>query len=73
MFPKEFADDFAKMGIDVHDPRFGAWWGNKTHNRAAKAYNDAWAEWFADSRIRHTAGLLKNLMVRRPEWLGWSF
>jgi RHS repeat-associated protein len=46
IFPQKFSEQFEKAGINIHDPRFGAWWEASAHRRAADAYNRAWAEFF---------------------------
>ncbi|MBX3102797.1 MAG: hypothetical protein KF690_09835 [Bacteroidetes bacterium] len=35
-------EEFADVGINIHDPKFGAWWEASTHLKNAKAYNAAW-------------------------------
>ena len=30
------------MGINVHDPKFGAWWGASDHLKNARNYNVQW-------------------------------
>ena len=42
VFPQRFAEQFGKSGINIHDPRFGAWWEAGAHQRASPAYNQAW-------------------------------
>ena len=42
MFPQKFAIEFRKLGIDVNDPHFGAWWEAKGHLSNARRYNDQW-------------------------------
>jgi hypothetical protein len=49
VFPKEFADKFELLGINVHDPRFGAWVGAKTHLTDVHGigkYNEEWRRFF---------------------------
>jgi hypothetical protein len=46
VFPQKFARDFEQLGINVHDPRFGAWWDAVEHGKHSRAYNDAWDEFF---------------------------
>ncbi len=44
IFPKaqEFADFFSRVGINVHTPRFMAWWESVGHRANAIDYNAAW-------------------------------
>jgi len=46
VFPKKFARRFHRLGIDVNDPRYGAWWETKSHLRSAAQYNARWDEFF---------------------------
>ena len=50
IFPQasEFADKFERLGINVHDPYFGAWWNGGAHNAASGEYNAAWRGFFRD-------------------------
>src|SRR5262249_40129434 len=44
VFPQAFEATFAKIGINIHDPRFGAWWDAAAHSRNSSAYNQDWAD-----------------------------
>jgi hypothetical protein len=48
LFPQagEFARNFKKAGIDVHNPKFGAWWTRPNHQQKAREYNDRWRQFF---------------------------
>jgi len=52
IFPQagEFARNFNRAGIDVHDPKFGAWWTRPNHQQKAKEYNDRWRDFFGSRR-----------------------
>jgi hypothetical protein len=42
VFPQQFADKFQKAGLNIHDPKFGAWWERSSHLKKAAAYNERW-------------------------------
>jgi hypothetical protein len=44
VFPQKFAKQFKAAGINIHDPRFGAWWETKAHQRLSSAYNAEWED-----------------------------
>jgi len=44
VFPQQFAKEFLRKGINVHDPKFGAWWERSSHLQKAAAYNRRWIE-----------------------------
>jgi hypothetical protein len=46
VFPQKFAEQFGRSGINIHDPRFGAWWEAGAHGQAVSAYNRDWGEFF---------------------------
>jgi hypothetical protein len=50
VFPQKFGAAFEKAGINIHDPRFGAWWESGSHLKNASSYNAAWSEFFATTR-----------------------
>jgi len=39
VFPQAFAATFERAGLNIHDPRFGAWWEARTHRANAGVYN----------------------------------
>ncbi len=43
-FPIEHASDFIKHGIDPN--KYGSWWNGSQHLSSAKAYNNAWSQFF---------------------------
>ncbi|HCA57996.1 MAG TPA: hypothetical protein DEP46_08455 [Blastocatellia bacterium] len=47
VFPNEFADDFARAGLNHNDPSFGAWWQSGSHLRNAAQYNREWRNFLA--------------------------
>lgn len=49
VFPVKFQKQFARAGIDIADPRYGAWWEATDHLSNARAYNRAWEEFFQSS------------------------
>ncbi|MCK4543255.1 MAG: hypothetical protein KAU17_13560, partial [Spirochaetales bacterium] len=49
VFPQEFINDFEALGIDIHDPRGGAWWEGSDHLNKAKEYNQQWETFFQEN------------------------
>jgi len=41
-FERAFEPVFAKAGLTIHDPRFGAWFGRALHRQSWYEYNGAW-------------------------------
>lgn len=48
IFPqaRRFQSYFRKAGINIHDPKNLVWWESKAHRSAARAYNNAWSDFF---------------------------
>lgn len=46
VLPRKHSKKFRAKGINIHDPRYGAWWPAKKHLSAAKGYNQMWDEFF---------------------------
>lgn len=42
VFPQKFATDFKAMGINIHDPKYGAWWAQSSHLKKATEYAKKW-------------------------------
>ncbi len=46
VFPQKFKKEFEELGININDPRFGAWWEKTSHRKNAWKYNQRWIEFF---------------------------
>jgi len=65
VFPQKFAERFEKLGINVHDPRFGAWWDAVEHGAHSRAYNDVWQGFFQGNPTQQGAlDLARDLSSR---------
>ena len=42
MLPQKFGRIFERAGVNIHDPKFGAWWEKTSHLRNASDYNRDW-------------------------------
>ncbi|HYI01583.1 hypothetical protein [Hyalangium sp.] len=49
VFSQQFAKDFRKAGINVNDPKFGAWWERASHLKKAVEYNRRWKKFLGDN------------------------
>jgi hypothetical protein len=45
-FPQVLEDKFKKVGINIHDPKFGAWWERSSHLKNAAEYLRRWQKFF---------------------------
>ena len=50
VFPQKFVEGFEKIGINIHDPHFGAWWNKAAHAEQSYAYNKQWEGFFEAMR-----------------------
>ena len=50
VFPQKLADVFEELGINVQDPRFGAWWERSSHLKNSKRYTEQWERFFVKQR-----------------------
>ena len=44
--PQKFRKEFSKIGINIHDPKYGVWLDSKQHNKLSQKYNKAWEQFF---------------------------
>ncbi len=70
VFPQKFVRQFRAIGINVHDPRYGAWWDRDDHLDQASGYNDLWEEFFLDGT--RTAEDAKAFARALAETYGYS-
>jgi hypothetical protein len=47
VFPQQFADKFQKARINIHDPKYGAWWERSNHLKNGAQYNSLWKEFLS--------------------------
>jgi RHS repeat-associated protein len=45
VFPKKFINQFSERGININDPRYGAWWESQSHLKNASNYNSIWEQY----------------------------
>ncbi len=53
VFPQAFESEFNQVGLNIHDPKFGAWWEAGEHGRRAYEYNQRWRA-FLDTKPSQT-------------------
>jgi hypothetical protein len=76
MLPKELADQFDELfGINVHDPRWGAWaeggWHQSVH---AQGYNPEWARWLDANRGATLADIVAQAQYMAQKYgFNWSW
>jgi len=54
-FPQKHEKKFKERGINIHDPRHGAWWEVHNHLKNAKKYNVKWGEFLFEKRLNKAA------------------
>ena len=47
VFPRAFAKNFSKIGIDVKNLKYGAWWESRSHLQNSYEYNQWWKAFFS--------------------------
>jgi len=52
VFPRKLASIFSELGIDIHDPRYGAWWARSSHLKKSAEYTSKWEEFLVRTRTR---------------------
>ena len=67
IFPKSFSNLFRKIGINVNDPRNGAWWDTQSHLRNSYEYNQCRKAFFS---IEDVTAINARALA---EFLAWFF
>jgi hypothetical protein len=44
--PVKFEQRFKQAGLNIHDPKYGAYWEGTAHNQTAAAYNQSFEAFF---------------------------
>ena len=50
VLPRAFESTFERAGLNIHDPRFGAWWEGGEHLKNAAQYNREWNRFLSADR-----------------------
>jgi hypothetical protein len=50
VLPQKLAYKFQDAGLNVHDPRFGAWWERSSHLKNSAEYLRRWETFFRSTR-----------------------
>lgn len=56
--PQKFVDFFESKGINIHDPKYGAWVERTKHRSEAYAYNKDWERYIRDFLKHSTEQIL---------------
>ena len=66
--PQKFRKEFSKIGINIHDPKYGVWLDSKQHNKLSQKYNKAWEQFFkantsytVDQVMEHAKKLMNEI------------
>ena len=59
--PLKYKSQFAGAGLDVNNPKYGAWWDGKDHLKKAAAYNAEWEKFF-DAYPRPTEAQIMEMV-----------
>lgn len=54
---KSLSIKFKQIGINVNNPRYGAWWEANAHLKAAYQYNQKWNMFLSQSVVTRDAAM----------------
>ena len=72
VFPVKFVENFKTIGIDIHNPLFGAWVNPTAHHSWSYAYNKAWFEFFFNGATQPTFEGAIQLAKELAQLYGYS-
>jgi hypothetical protein len=52
VFPQVLATKFKAAGINISDPKFGAWWERSNHLKNSVRYNERWKKFLENNPTR---------------------
>jgi len=70
VFPQKFEWEFRRLGIDIHDPRFGVGWNRAEHQAYSAAYNLYWQEFLSRGNV--SAGEALNFARQLANRYGYT-
>lgn len=68
---EEFAENFKRAGLNVHDPRLLTWWNAVQHRATSADWNRQWAQFFASGQ--RTAKEILEFAIRLSATYGLDF
>ena len=69
VFPQKFRDPFNNKGINIDEPRYGAWWESKAHLKNSAKYNEEWRQFL---RVNPTREQILEFGRRRAKDYGFK-
>jgi hypothetical protein len=60
VFPQALKHHFIPRGINIHDPKYLAWWKLSSHRPAALSYNAKWTKFFRNNPEATLAHVLEE-------------
>ena len=64
VFPRRYVSQFKNLGINIEDPKYGAWWENSAHQSNSYEYNQWWAAFFNTKDVNaETAKMLAQFLA----------
>ena len=72
VFPVKFIENFKAIGINIHNPLFGAWVNPTAHHSWSYAYNEAWFNFFFNSTSAPTFEGAIQLAIELAKQYGYS-
>jgi RHS repeat-associated protein len=77
MLPEALEKEFSRLGVNVHDPRWGAWVEGTppgTHQNWSYAFNQAWKEWLNKNRGATLEQIIAQTQKMATEYgINWSW
>jgi hypothetical protein len=72
MLPQEFENVFSKMGINIHEPKWGAWVEGGAHQHWSGAYNRDWLRWLSGHETASLADVIKQAQLLATQYsIAW--
>ena len=70
IFPQKHRRNFQNAGLDIDDPKYGAWLETKLHLQKAWAYNKAWEDFFKNHPNATMEEILEQAEILMKEIYG---
>ncbi len=67
VFPQKLEEKFQPLGINIHDPRFGAWVPERIHQSWSGRYQKEWIKFFEDFKELGRAPTPEEVFAKAEE------
>jgi hypothetical protein len=74
MLPVALESKFNEFGINIHDPRWGAWVPGRYHRQISWAYQADWQDWLTENPLATLDDIARQAELMAQDYgINWTW